>query len=515
MKSRFPLARQFALGLTFAQTFSITGATQNATTLKTESFDRDPNWEGYNNRATPKHIRAVAQDFGYGTSNFAGKEKGEIGGRIWRSATRASYAAAIPSKTLHDKFTASGAFAVTETSGSSGAFFGLFSSGQTGSGRRDTLGFRLSGQGSGCRLTVQLVTDKNQACGTKITPWVVDKSKPRGAGRKFRPTSIRNDGTKYLWNLNYDPNGNNGSGQIEFTIRSNSSDPEEFEGKVFTIPLRPGYKEQGTIFDRFGLMNSERGGNAMTIYFDDLQYDGKAENFSRDPGWAGSGNHARFEDRQQGGAHDFGFSAQTSHAGGTPGELGGTLWRSGEYGYYADDVGPLTMTNRLEARGKVVLTAAPPDSGMYLGWFNSADKQNAPSQTGDFVGIKIGGPTRVGHYFAPAYATGNRPSSSNFTSRRQHLKRISVERKDGPVLVPQKVFDWELAYDPEAGGGTGSIKARLGTESVTLPLKPGDKSIGGTFDRFGLFTSHIGGSYVRIYFDDLQYTTACKPVLEN
>jgi hypothetical protein len=37
-------------------------------------------------------------------------------------------------------------------------------------------------------------------------------------------------------------------------------------------------------------------------------------------------------------------------------------------------------------------------------------------------------------------------------------------------------------------------------------LKKGDKALGGTFDRFGLFTTHIGGSYVKIYFDDLAYT---------
>ena len=245
----------------------------------------------------------------------------------------------------------------------------------------------------------------------------------------------------------------------------------------------------------------------MTIYFDDLQHDGKSEDFSKDPGWIGAGNHAIFADRHQGGAHDFGFCAQTSHAGGAPGEIGGVIWRSGLYGYYADRVGPLTLTNRLEARGKVVLEAAPPDSGMYLGWFNSAEKKNAPSQAGNFVGIKIGGPTRVGHYFVPAYATARR-GKPEANTRREHPKRVSVERSQGPVLIPQKVFEWKLVYDPAGNGGTGTLEATLGTESVTLPLKKGDKALGATFDRFGLFTTHIGGSYVRIYFDDLAYTTA-------
>src|SRR5205807_6498004 len=111
-------------------------------------------------------------------------------------------------------------FAITATAGSSGAFCGWFNGEQTGIGRRGTLGFRFAGQGSGARLTLQLVTDKNQACGTKVTPWIVDRTKPKGEGRKFRPTSIKNDGTRYAWTLNYDPEANEGNGQIQFTIRS-------------------------------------------------------------------------------------------------------------------------------------------------------------------------------------------------------------------------------------------------------------------------------------------------------
>ncbi len=480
------------------------------TEAKTESFDRDPHWEGYNNRVAPKRIPTVTQDFGYRASHFAGKEPGELGGRVWRSSTRASYACEVAPKTLGDRLTASGTFALTESAGSSGAFFGWFNSASTGSGRRDTLGFRFDGEGSGARLTLQLVTDKNQACGTKVTPWIVDRSKPKGAGRSFRPTPIKNDGTRYAWTLDYDPQADGGNGQIQFTIRSGSSRLEPFELKTHTVALPKGYQEQGTRFDRFGLMNSERGGNPLTIYFDDLQYNGLAEDFSKDPGWLGSGNRASFEDRHQGGAHDFGFCAGSSHAGGSPGEIGGTIWRSGVYGYYADRVGPLTLTNRLEARGKVFLAAAPPDSGLYLGWFNSTEKENAPSQAGNFVGVRIGGPTRIGHYFAPAYATARR-GKIEVGAGRQPPKRVTVERSEGPVLVPERVFAWQVVYDPAGDGGTGTLQASLGAESVTLSLRRGDQALGGVFDRFGLFTSPIGGSYVRIYFDDLTYTTTPPP----
>jgi hypothetical protein len=354
---------------------------------------------------------------------------------------------------------------------------------------------------------LQLVTDKNQACGTKVTPWIVDKSKPRGEGRKFRPTSIKNDGTRYVWTLDYDPDAADGNGQMRFTIHGDRSNLDEFEQKTHVVSLPKGYKEHGTTFDRFGMMNSERGGNPMTIYFDDVQHDGVAEDLAKDPGWIASGNDAKFEDRHQGGAHDFGYCAGSSHAGGLSGEVGGMMWRSGTYGYYADRVGALTLTNRLEARGKVVLEAAPPDSGMYLGWFNSAEKENSPAQAGNFLGIKIGGPTRVGHYFVPAYATAQKGKPENRPGK-EHTKRIIIESREGPVLVPQKTFDWKLVYDPAANNGKGAIEATLGSQSVVLPLKANDKAASASFDRFGLFTAHIGGSYVRIYFDDLSYTTA-------
>jgi hypothetical protein len=476
--------------------------------MRTESFDRDPGWEGHCNRIEPQLPRIVAQDFGYRGTNFAGKEKGEIGGRVWRSSMQASYAAKIPAKTLNDKLAASGTFALTASSGSSGVFLGWFKAEQPGGGRQSTLGFRFAGEGAGARLTLQLVTATNQACGTKVTPWIVDKSKPKGQ-RKFRPPSIKNDGTRYTWTLDYDPQANDGNGHLRCMVRSNSPQPEEFEGKTFTVALPEGYKEHGTTFDRFGLVNSLRPGNSLTIYFDDLQYDGKKEDFSQDAGWIGCGNHASYQSREEGGAHDFGFSPRTSHAGGVGGELGGTMWRSGAYGYYADRVGPLSLADRLDASGKVMLEVGPPDSGMYLGWFNSTEKQVSPTQGGNFVGIKIGGPTRVGHYFMPAYASAQATQVER-PDGRQHAARVSVESGTGPVLVPQEVFQWKLVYDPGAAGGKGAVEATLGNESVILPLKAGDKARGARLDRFGLFTSHIGGSFVRVYFDDMQYTAACS-----
>ena len=217
----------------------------------------------------------------------------------------------------------------------------------------------------------------------------------------------------------------------------------------------------------------------------------RTEHFDADPNWEGVNNRATAPQKRTV-RQDFGYG-RTAHAGGKPGEVGGTFWRSGKYAYCADRVGPLSLDDRLEASGKVVLVSGAPDADMFLGWFNSANKDEPPVEAGHFLGVHVGGPTRVGHYFHPSLATarGNR-----------------AQAPAGPVLSPGKVHEWSLVYDPAAEGGNGSVTVTLDKESVTLPLKKGIKAQGARFDRFGLFTSTIGGQIVRIYLDDLKYTAA-------
>jgi hypothetical protein len=474
--------------------------------LKTEQFDRDPGWEGHNNRVVPRHAVIVRQDFGYSATHFAGRAGGEIGGVIQRSTTPASYAARIADRTLDDRLTASGSFAITSSQPGAGVCFGFFNARPPGGSGRPigSLGLDFDFEGSGGRLAVRLITAENKSCGTFITPYLPGK---------YRPTPIKNDGTRYHWTLDYDPQAAGGNGRFTFALRSDSHPVESLDARLpeaareearrrfpyttsFSVDLPPGFKKQGTTFDRFGLLNMMKSGGAATLFFDDLQYDGQTQDFSNDPAWTGVGNRARFEDREQVGGHNFGFSAGTAHAGGAPGELGGGLWRSGDYGYYADRVGPLNLEQPLEARGKVKLVTAGPDSDMYLGWFNSASKDRPPAEQGHFVGVHVGGPTRIGHYFSPMLVTG----------------QGTVAKVDqGPVLLPGKVFDWSLVYDPRANDGNGAVRVTLGEESATLALKAGQKSQGARLDRFGLFTSTAGGQMVKIYLDDLTYTSGGAP----
>lgn len=455
--------------------------------LKTETFDRDPGWEGRNNRLVPEEIPSVTQDFGYSRTHFAGKETGEMGGRIWRTTKPAHYAAKIGPKTLRDKLTASGTFAFTASGGSSGLFFGWFNSHQPGGSRPvGSLGMNFDGEAHGLRLAVRLITASNKSCGTFITPFVPGK---------FRPTPIRNDGARYFWTLAYDPEANSGKGRFEFNIKSNADKHETFEGKTFTVDLPEGCKEDGAVFDRFGMMNMGKPGNPLTVYFDDLQYDGKTQDFSTDPGWDGVGNRVTYQPEDVRGAHNYGYSAKTSFAGGAPGEIGGLLWRTEKnFGWYADRVGPLSLDDRLEAGGRVMLAIGSPDSDACFGWFNSeSSNEDKPADRASFVGIAIGGPTRVGHYFRPQCVTA------------KGARRLA---QSGPVIVPGRLYEWSLLYDPAGNNGLGSMKVALGSDSVTLDLKRGDKSQNAWLDRFGIVSTRPGGSIVKIWFDDLKYTAA-------
>src|SRR5439155_21128553 len=128
-----------------------------------------------------------------------------------RASEPAFYADKFEAKTLEDKLTASGTFAITKTTGGSGLFFGFFHGEQPGASGRPvgSLGMDFDCEGSGARLAVRLITAKNQSCSTFITPFIPGK---------FRPTPIRNDGTRYAWTLDYDPQAAGGRGQVTFTI---------------------------------------------------------------------------------------------------------------------------------------------------------------------------------------------------------------------------------------------------------------------------------------------------------
>jgi hypothetical protein len=467
----------------------------NTQGITDQSFDHDPGWEGFNNRVKPNIVPTVVQDFGYSRTTFASQVPGEIGGRITRAAEPAWYAAKIAPKTLDDKMSASGAFALERNGSKRGAVaFGWFNGIQrAGMGRpADSLTMVLTASSDGGRLSVFLINTQNQATGTPVTRYERYRTLEEKAEK--RPTPIRIDGTRYHWQMDYDPAANAGNGQFHFRVSSDSDKPGDFENKLFTVDLPEGFKRQGSRFDHFGLINITRPGGWTTAYFGDVTLDGHRLYLSSDPHWDGFGNRTSYQPKEIAGCQDFGYST-TLHAGRGTGEIGGLIWRA-PYSFYADRIGPLSLADRLEAHGRFMLESGAPDSEVKFGWFNGAVRtadEKEPLKGQNFIAISVGGPTRIGHYFVPAYAIAERAHGAP---------------KRGPVLTLGKAYDWSFVYDPDANGSAGQIRMTLGSDSVTVDLKPGVKSTGAVFDRFGIFTSGVGGGQLKIWLDDLHYTSS-------
>ena len=444
--------------------------------VKTERFDRDPGWEGFNNRIVPTKIPTITQDFGYSATELVGKGKGEIGGIVWRSTTPASYAERIPPRSLNDKLTASGSFVLSKVSGGSGLFFGWFNARELASGKTGTaLGWNLDAEKAGARLFFNVLNSNNKAHGKFATPFE--------KGKKFLP--LKPDGTVHTWSMEYDPTANEGLGSIRFTLD---------DGPAVIDDLPAGFRKEGATFDRFGMRNPLKAGGPLGIHLAGLKRDGKLIRLTEDPHWEGIGNRVTFKDSELTGTHNFGFS-ETSFAGGEKGELGGTFWRTEEpFGYYADRIGPLTLDDPLEASGRVAFALGAADSDICLGWFQSADRNGPATRITNFLGISLGGPSRVGHYLRPVYSTATGTHG---------------DAKKGPVLVPDlKPHRWSISYDPT---GNGTLRVTLDEESFTLNLPAGHRAQGARFDRFGVCTVRAGGQRLKVYFDDLKYTAGRAP----
>jgi hypothetical protein len=443
-------------------------------------FDSDPGWESFRSRLAPDPPPLVRQNFGWRPTNRArGKAAGEIGGWVQRSLTPAFYGMAIPVRTLEEKLTASGTFAVTQSGGGSGALFGWFHDQSRGWRTPNSLAFRIDGNGANYWMLFEYGTRHwlTGGEGTFEGRYQTTKSKPYDA-----------DGTPHRWTLAYDPAGNSGDGLVTFTL----------DGKSWHVPVAPGHKADGAEFNRFGFFNQQTTGDGVEFFVDDLEIDGRAIDFASDPDWDARGNRAEYPEKIVRPMHDLGYS-KTAHAGGAAGEVGGTMFRDEQPAFYAGKTGPLSLNHELLASGKLAFTGAGSDSGLYLGWFDSTSKKNKSlsdykEPQKNFMAIAIEGPSRIGHYFRPAYAASD---------GKGELK------EEGPIIRPDgKVHHWSLHYRPDGAGGNGQITVRFDDDTQTLDLKPGHKQSGATFDRFGFFNMQSGGWHVQVYVDDLTYSKA-------
>ncbi len=443
-----------------------------------EDFTSDPHWESYRSRLLPDPLPITRQDFGWRDTVHADGTRGAIGGWIQRSLTPASFAKVIAIRTLNDRLSASGKFAVTRDEGSSGTLFGWFHETSRGWRTPNSLVFRLDGNGGKYWVFYEYGTRRWLTGGGGCFE-----------GDRYQTTPTRPfpaDGTTHTWSLEYDPNGAPGNGLITFVL----------DGKGYTQALAPDHKVDGAEFNRFGVFNVQTTGSGMDVSFRDLKLDGRPLDLSSDPGWEARGNKVEFRDRHMRPFHDFGWLA-TSKAGGNPGEIGGIIWRDEQPAYYAGKAGPLSLEDELVASGRIAFNGAGSDSGVYLGWFNSMSRTNKMAsdhqqpQT-NILAVLLEGPSRIGHYFRPAYATGGGSGAIQET---------------GPIVRPDgRVHQWSIRYLPRAG----QITVQLDGETSTLAVSPEHRRQGASFDRFGLFNCQVGGHFVDLALDDLTYTSKAK-----
>ncbi len=464
--------------------------------LKKASFDTDAGWSGYQNRLIATFPPRLLQDFGYRTSNLAGKAPGEMGGYIQSSVRPAYYAKLIEPLSMNTPLSFSGSFVLMEGRSIMSyhtlceTFIGFFNSAEQGWRPKNFMGLRFMGSNEpdGVMIEVTYTTRRRSAGGPLLEKGgSLPKTgliKELDASRMLR---ISPDCKRHEWTFVYNPKGQDGLGEIAFTL----------DGVRWVIGVRESHLEVGAEYNRFGIFNQQLPGRAMVIYFDDLRINEKIEDFSTDPGWEGVGNHEYFDDPVLYGTNDFGFSP-TSYAGGKTGEIGGRLWRvdKGEphlKGWYGTDTGELTLNDRLEAHGKIAFRKFSIDAGMHIGFFNSAEQGWQPR---NFVGVNIDSYTRVGLLFMPMYGTsqgawniGNAESSPWFVD-------------DGNPL------EWSIIYDPEGAEGQGAVTASLGKQSFTLPLKSGEKEQGAVMNRFGIFNMQDNnGKYCEVYLDDIEFSS--------
>ncbi|MEW6157091.1 MAG: hypothetical protein AB1813_06635 [Verrucomicrobiota bacterium] len=194
----------------------------------------------------------------------------------------------------------------------------------------------------------------------------------------------------------------------------------------------------------------------------------KTETFDTDPGWEGRNNRATDPSPRRI-VQNFGFSSFTSNAGGTPGEIGGSITPAGEPAFYAKVITPASFNEPLSASG----TLNVPQGGGHtlIGFFN-ADTVNE-WRTPNTIAIRIYG---RGTYFLAYLDYGTA------------LWRAGGGSFGGEASIPTGSADYpfSLSYDPNGAGGRGTVTATLGSYSAVMTLEAGHKADGATFNRFGI-----------------------------
>src|SRR2546426_6459109 len=233
-------------------------------------FNSDPGWDQRNNRRTYTSTNVRPRfDFGYSPgSNFAGGQTGgEIGGHTFRGRSRvefngrrmAYYGARLPETlSLNQPLHAEGKVGFHRGVSDSTTLIGFFHS--DGSMRSNN-----SQDSATPENFVGRAIEGPSAEGFYFYPtYGVDQEGVRASGGGGAPTPPHpySNGEARHWTLDYNPNGNGGTGSITVTLG----------GQAVTLNLDAGHKQIGAQFNRFGMITTHIDGGGQTVYFDDLSY---------------------------------------------------------------------------------------------------------------------------------------------------------------------------------------------------------------------------------------------------
>jgi len=511
-----------------------------------QDFSQDPGWEGVNNRVQCENCPTITQDFGWKPTNHNGDGMGEIGGIIWKSTTPAYYAMPIGPFSFKDKLTASGKIAaIAPPEEGFGFYIGFFNSERQSWRVWSSCGFRIgdvwkeharfhldykTGKAAGAILNPDIVIP----CDGSVHRWELiyepdatvaeswpDLRLPKWIGST---SNVHEDSVlkrakedepamtkKRLHELLLTARD---MGLVDHWYRKGSyhlwdieKEAEQMKGRItfrfddqpaVSYFLLPGHQEHPSDIDRFGVYNMQIYHGSMEFYISDLIVNDEKIELSQDPRWDGLNNQISFKQTDFHAAQNFGYS-QTNWAGSAPGEIGGRFYGTEVidplHGYYAVDVGQLTLDDPISFSGWINFVEGAVDGRMLIGYFNRAArvapvfgeyKGNPPHQ---FLGIEVMDQTRIGY---------------SFTAVCSPRQDIAFEER-GPTYIPDRIKrPFTFRYDP-AAGKAGKIIVSLAADTFSVDLTPEQRNIGATFDRFGLLTPRKGGKYVDVYFDDLTY----------
>ncbi len=512
----------------------------------TQDFASDPHWEGINNRVVGDNCPTIQQDFGWRKKQDGKVPGGEIAGTIWRTRTPAFYAMPVGPFSFDGNLSAEGRIAIAPAERNDGFYIGFFNAARQewrpwsslavrfGEIRlRDPLAietlvdymsqtWKAGGYTAG-RLPVdghphhwRLTYDANA---TVPTAWQDEKLREYiGDSRKTEPEILSlaqasEPGTT-IELIRKRLQAASKSGVIEYQEGRDAGwevrkDPKSVEGRILLQVddgpehahfIDKAIRNARTTFDRFGVFNFQLPGGSSAFTLSELSVNGKKVDLSHDPGWESHGNRTEFIERDFHAKQDFGFS-RTNHAGKAAGEIGGTFWRTEPidplHGYYADDIGRLTLDDPISFSGQIAFTAGGTDAGMAFGYFNKISRMaeltdpESGAPLPQTMLLEIEGPTRIGYYLSAQLSP----------------TRTLASHSEGPIFVPTgEKHHFTFDYDPSANNGVGQITMSIDNEAHTLDLTPQQRAAHVTFDRFGLLNIRRGGKYVTVYLDDLRYT---------